>query len=170
MGTTLFTSPSDFYAKCRGMCQPERTRVSVERDGYIINLNIQYNDNLSEEEQYFVDSYGKTWYHDGQVHRDNDKPAVVRNNGSKHWYKDGKLHRDGDMPAVMAANGDQTWYKDGEHHRDNDLPNTIRTDGAQFWSKNYWRHREDGPAVIYADGTLEWRINGQQYTPHMRKL
>ena len=32
-------------------------------------------------------------------------------------YKDGKLHRDGDKPAVIRADGSVSYYKDGKLHR-----------------------------------------------------
>ena len=43
----------------------------------------------------------KKWYKNGELHRDNDKPAIIWSNGQKEWYKNGKRHRDGDKPAVI---------------------------------------------------------------------
>ena len=40
------------------------------------------------------------WYRNGELHRDDDNPAVVRANGTKYWGKNGKLHRDDDKPAI----------------------------------------------------------------------
>jgi len=45
-------------------------------------------------------------------------------------------------------------------HRE-DGPAIIRADGSQLWYINGNRHREDDPAVIYADGTQVWLINGK---------
>ena len=46
-----------------------------------------------------------------------------------------------------------TSYRDGSHTKD--------IGSALFWYKNNFFHRDgDKPAVIYADGTLEWFING----------
>src|SRR5690349_12346430 len=35
----------------------------------------------------------------GQLHRDNDLPAVIKANGTQKWYTRGQLHRDNDLPA-----------------------------------------------------------------------
>lgn len=51
-----------------------------------------------------------------QLHRDNDKPAVIWSYGHQYWYKDGKLHRN-NGPAVIYASGDKECYKDGKLHK-----------------------------------------------------
>ncbi len=33
--------------------------------------------------------------------------------------------------------------------------------GSKFWYKNGLQHREDGPAVIYCDGSKEWFYDSQ---------
>ena len=33
----------------------------------------------------------KYWYQNGEYHRDNDQPAVIKADGSKHWYQNGKF-------------------------------------------------------------------------------
>jgi len=88
-----------------------------------------------------IDEKGtKRWYQNGQLHRDNDKPAVIySNNGKKEWYQNGKLHRNNDLrvhsehvptpygdgdftsAAIIWSDGSQFWYKNGQLHRDNDL-------------------------------------------------
>ena len=47
-------------------------------------------------------------------------------------------------------------------HRE-DGPAMIFSDGSQYWYKNGYLHREDGPAEIYPDGTQEWYINGERH-------
>lgn len=37
-------------------------------------------------------------------------------------------------------------------------------DGNKSHYKNNVLHRDDGPAVIYSDGDMEWCINGTEYT------
>ena len=82
-----------------------------------------------------VDKYGtKSWYHHGQLHRE-DGPAVELSNGYKEWYHHDQLHRE-DGPAVESANGYKVWYLNGQ------------------------RHRADGPAAQWADGTKMWFLNG----------
>ena len=36
--------------------------------------------------------------------------------------------------------------------------------GIQFWCLNGVFHREDGPAVIFADGTQAWYLHGELVT------
>ena len=61
--------------------------------------------------------------------------------GDKRWFnEEGQLHRDNDLPAVIYADGSQFWYKNGELHRDNDLPAFIWADGSQYWWKNGRRY------------------------------
>ena len=80
-----------------------------------------------------------TYRFNGEIHRDDDLPAVIFADGTKWWYQSGVRHRDDDQPAVIHASGSKFWYKDGTLHRD-----------------------DDQPAVIYADGTKEWYKNGMR--------
>ena len=47
-------------------------------------------------------------------------------------------------------------------HRDNG-PAVIWADGTKFWYQNGLRHRTDGPAIEWANGTKEWFQNGQRH-------
>ena len=82
---------------------------------------------------------GKFWYKHGQLHRDEDKPAVEYPSGYKEWHKNGKSHRDEDKPAVVYPSGTKMWYKQGKLHRDNDKPAKIESDG----SKSYWKNGKE---------------------------
>jgi len=83
--------------------------------------------NKSEEEMWSrlqepapeIDEYGdKYWRNkDGELHRENDMPAVIWKNGAKHWYTNGKCHRDNDMPAIIFADGDKEWWINNEFIR-----------------------------------------------------
>ncbi len=44
-----------------------------------------------------------------------------------------------------------------------DGPAIIFASGTQEWRLNGQRHREDGPAIIYCNGTQEWWVNGQRH-------
>lgn len=154
---------------------------------------------LSEEETTIVDwwsedgddmrvpqcappDYERYWYKEGYLHRENDLPAVITEDGHS-WYVHGKLHRDGDLPAVIDKNGGKEWWKDGEmyrlhgsdgsehwfssargmreRHRSNDLPAVIIPHDRQEWWYHGKLHREnDLPAIIYANGTQKWYSNG----------
>ena len=60
-----------------------------------------------------IDQSGsKTWYRNGQLHRE-DGPAVERADGSKSWYLNDKLHRE-DGPAMEYADGTKSWYLNGK--------------------------------------------------------
>jgi len=36
---------------------------------------------------------------------------------SKFWYKNDQLHRDNNKPAIIYSNGYMSWYTDGEFIR-----------------------------------------------------
>ena len=80
--------------------------------------------------------YSIEWYRNGKCHRDNDQPAIIKDNGTRYWYKDGEWHRDNDNPAIIYSDGSRYWYKNGKYHRDNDQPAVIHTDGEQYWFKD----------------------------------
>jgi len=99
-----------------------------------------------------------------RLHRENDEPAIIYENGSKFWYKNGQRHREGDEPAYISACGGKLWYKNGQPHREGDLPAKIYDDGSKCWYKNGQIHREgDEPAEIYANGSEYWYKNNKFY-------
>ena len=53
-------------------------------------------------------------------------------------------------------------YKNGKFHRD-DGPAVIYSDGSKVWYKNDKLHRDDGPAVIDTDGYKVWYKNGERH-------
>ena len=63
----------------------------------------------------------------------NKTDQIINIDGNTSWYKNGQLHRDNDLPAVIWNDGSQFWYQYGKRHRDNDLPAVILTNGSQFW-------------------------------------
>lgn len=56
----------------------------------------------------------------------------------------------------------QAWLIDGKYHRD-DGPAIIYADGTKIWRVNGMFHRLDGPTWERADGTKHWFINGIEY-------
>ena len=64
-----------------------------------------------------VDKYGnKFWYNQqGQQHREGDKPAVERADGTNVWFVNGQCHREGGLPAIEYENGSKAWYVNGHH-------------------------------------------------------
>jgi hypothetical protein len=69
----------------------------------------------------------RAWYKNGELHRDNNKPALIRLPMNVHddvpmerYCVDGKNHRDFDKPAIIfeGKNPRQVWYNHGKIHRD----------------------------------------------------
>jgi uncharacterized protein (UPF0305 family) len=81
---------------------------------------------------------------------------------SIEYYNDGELHRDDDLPAIEHADGTKVWFQHGEIHRDNG-PAFQLSNGIKVWYKNGQRHRLDGPAHEGINKSL-WYIEGKQYT------
>jgi len=60
----------------------------------------------------------KRWFNNaGELHRENDLPAVIFKNGTKVWWKNGKRHRENDMPAIIREYGSKEWFVNGEFIR-----------------------------------------------------
>jgi hypothetical protein len=81
---------------------------------------------------------------------------------SKEWCINGELHRDNDLPAIEYTDGTKEWYYRDQRHRDNDLPAIEHADGGKTWCYHGKIHRMNGPAIIRADGSKEWYINGKR--------
>ena len=65
---------------------------------------------------------------------------------------------------IVLPNGIKIWSnEEGKLHRD-DGPAMIWADGTEEWFFNGKRHRTDGPAAIWADGTEEWWLNNKKYS------
>src|ERR1700722_5431120 len=67
----------------------------------------------------------------GDVHTFDD--PCIYSDGTKEWYQNGNLHRDNDQPAIICPNGDREWYQNGNLHRDNDQPAAIYSSGTRHW-------------------------------------
>ena len=55
------------------------------------------------------------------------------------------------------------WFLNGKIHRE-DGPAVVWADGSKFWFIDDKRHRDDGPAIEWPDGTKEWFLNNKEYT------
>lgn len=69
--------------------------------------------------------------------------VITDEDGNRYWYKNSTLHRDGDRPAVIKVDGTKEWYKNGQRHRDGNEPAVIKADGTKLWYRHGRRH--DGP-------------------------
>jgi hypothetical protein len=118
-----------------------------------------------------IDDYVQEWYQNGVRYRQNEeKPAVIKQNGCMKWYnKEGRLHRVG-YPAIISENARpnkycEEWYINGKPHRGNDLPARKKKNGTQEWWFNGYLHRDnDKPAIITADNQYLYYKNGKQYS------
>ena len=45
----------------------------------------------------------------------------------------------------------------------------YKYEDGEYWYLNGKWHREDGPAVIYSDGTQAWYINGKDLTEEVNE-
>ena len=59
--------------------------------------------------------------------------------------------------------GTKRWYKNIGLHRE-DGPAVVYSDGSQIWLVDNNIHREDGPAIIHSNGTHKWYVNGKYIT------
>ena len=67
------------------------------------------------------------------------------------------------QPTMTTDNHGNIQYKlNGKLHRE-DGPAVIFADGTQSWCLNDKLHRLDGPAIIRANGTQWWYINDKKY-------
>lgn len=90
------------------------------------------------------------------------------NKDVKTWWKlttddEGRPHSYDDMPASQRYDHGfkvRKWFRNGYPHRDGGLPSEISDDGSMRYFVNGKLHRTDGPAVIKADGTELYFIEG----------
>jgi hypothetical protein len=135
------------------------TIVSNEIIEWFKEKNIQLD--LFKQHIIYSDSEHEEWLQNGELHRDDDLPAIILND-RREWYQFGELHRDNDQPA-MILNGRKLWYQFGKLHRDNDLPAKILND-RQEWYQFGELHRDNNlPAIIWSRGYEEWYKYGVKY-------
>jgi hypothetical protein len=59
-----------------------------------------------------------------------------------------------------SKDGIITYFVDNKLHRE-DGPAIIYPNGTKFWYKEGNNHREVGPAKVWVDGNEEWWLNGE---------
>ena len=115
----------------------------------------------------------KLWYQHGQLHRDQDQPAILSIMGYRAWYQKDHLDRGGDQPAIIHSDGTREWWRKGLLSRDHDQPTIIRADGTQEWWSGTEKYKDvilcrdhDQPAIIRLNGTLEWWDGKARHRDH----
>lgn len=108
----------------------------------------------------------KKWYRHGVPYREGDKPVEISGDNTKIWLNSkNQLHRLNDKPAMVWKDGNKIWALNDQIHRENDKPAKIDSTG-QFWYKHDMQHREGGkPAAIYRNGGKEYFLNDREYDP-----
>ena len=137
-----------------------------------------------------IREHGTKWYYNNdQLHRE-DGPAIEYVHGVNKWYINGVQLTEEEFNHQKFSN---KWYwrlfknwffrlfnkndtiviridilgnhryinEQGQIHRE-DGPAVIYTDGTKFWYINNKLHREDGPAYEGPDGSKEWYINDEE--------
>ena len=101
-----------------------------------------------------IDNNGtKIWKNsEGQFHRDNDLPAIVRVDNICWWYQNGKLHRDSDKPAVMDPYAGYEWHQNSKLHRDGNLPAIVHMSGGHC---EWWRNDKCIKKMICTEEAVE---------------
>lgn len=69
------------------------------------------------------------------------------------------------MKKYIQPNGDILHLENAVRHRQGDLPAVIGADGSKEWWLNGARHRERGPAVITANGEEFYYLYGNESKP-----
>jgi len=70
---------------------------------------------------------------------------------------------DGSLVRIWYDNAIAWFDSNGECHRDGDMPSYTSNIYMSYQIHGKW-HRENGPAVIYPDGSVEYRLDGIKYT------
>ena len=111
-----------------------------------------------------VTSHQSVWWLDAKIHREGDRPAIVRDDGGREWRRYGQLHRDHDRPAKIYPNSGCEWKRQGAYHREHDRPAIIRL-MLKIWQQKGAYHRDnDRPAYVSeSDGGVIWYQHGRQH-------
>ena len=76
----------------------------------------------------------------------------------------GQLHSYDDKPAIIRADGTQQWYKDGQQHREGAPARISGTTQMVWWMQDGQVHRTDGPACTgFGASPYRWWIMGEPY-------
>lgn len=110
-----------------------------------------------------TDKHGTARYMNefGQLHRNNDLPAVIEYNGALSYYQHGLKHRDGDKPAYVSSS-QQGYYQHGVLHRDGDKPALIHLIDNKIVAQEHYRHGarhrdcDKGPALMWDSGSYQY--------------
>lgn len=115
---------------------------------------------------YDVDgNYG--YYKHGQLHRENDLPAMHRvKEGVTEYCINDKRHRSSG-PAVIRSDGGYEYFQNGKRHREGGpaiyIPNPHYLAFQYGWFNYGAYHRIAGPAILYKDGGEDWYVEDNRH-------
>lgn len=119
-----------------------------------------------------IDAYYERYYNNGIHQGDLELLVKILENGTKMHYRNNRLHNHDDRPAIVRQDGTKEWFKNGNRQRlpgPQPRPHVIRSDGTQEWYENDMlldNPKYDGispappPAIIRANGQKEWYHRG----------
>jgi len=151
---------------------------------HVAGINEFWHNNHIHKPSFCNDELIHEYWIDGVKHRDEfdddgeSLPAVIEYEEwfgdiiREEWWFEGELHREDGAAVILYENGvaiKKEWYNGGMRHRLNEPAVFDIIHGIRVWWVNGSRHREDGPAVMYAEGsklyyagTNEWWLNGEK--------
>ncbi len=93
--------------------------------------------------------------------------CTIQDNGDRVWADpETRLTHRENGPAIITANGSRFYYHQGLPHRIGG-PAQIYTNGVKKYCYKGKLHRpvQDGPALIFPDGTDTYWVNGDHVSP-----
>ncbi len=144
-------------------------------------MSIEYKivEDLFTDEDFGAENYvRKTWLANGQIHRDDDLPAIqifkseTNELFMEEWWQNSVIHREGDLPARVRHDTwhDKFFFKLGRLHRDAGPAYFAIDKGVMVheeWYQDGKLSRDDGPAYVYRDSESgvayieKWYKDGQ---------
>jgi hypothetical protein len=120
---------------------------------YCLDMLLEHDDSEHMEQE--VKDHCSYWKTDPVNLRTRMNQTIKRfeSDGRERWYRNGKLHRDGDQPAIVS-NDYTAWYQQ---------PAIVSNDYTAWYQRGHL-HRIGGPAVVHANGCLEWFFEGYRIT------
>jgi hypothetical protein len=103
-----------------------------------------------------------------------EEVCIQKGDGTLEWFWKGKRGRkDDSLPSILWGSqyftcpfraekkyfGKEFW-KDGERHRGQGLPAVEFENGLRMYFEHGLKHNDNGPAVVYPDGEMEWWLQG----------
>ena len=138
----------------RRTADPEGKRPTLIKPTPNTEIRYQY--------YYNGDLWSERHYKNGELHRDDDKPAFIKYDNtdpdlvrSEEYHKNGKLHRSGKPASIeYAFTGgliQEEYFENGVYHRSGEEPTMVEYDSGVVRAHSYLRgHR--GLGEFYREG------------------